>query len=169
MPLITKLGRSLPRLTQQMSFKQKVVIVLLVVAVILPFALRNQEYYINIFIMIFLMGYLGTAWGLVGQSGQLSFGHSALFGIGAYASTVIFRETGITPFMGMWLGVALAAGFGLIVGYPTLRLRGAYFSLATLAFAYIDVVRTIRDSWFSWGWNSISKRWRCPDLLPIPQ
>jgi len=130
-----------------MSFKWKVVVVLLVVAVIIPFALRNQEYFVNIFIMIFLMGYLGTAWGLVGQSGQLSFGHSALFGIGAYTSTIIFRETGITPFVGMWLGVVLAAGFGLIVGYPTLRLRGAYFSLATLAFAYILQIVTAGTMW----------------------
>lgn len=130
-----------------MPFGWRVIAILLVLAVIIPFALKSEPFYVNIFIMIFLFGYLGTAWGLVGQSGQLSFGHAAMFGIGAYTSTVIFRETGITPWMGMWLGVVFAAVFGLGIGYPTLRLRGVYFALATLAFAHILRIFTGGTIW----------------------
>jgi len=87
--------------------------------------------------MIFMMGYLATAWGLVGQSGQLSFGHAAFFGIGAYTSSVLYMDVGVSPWIGVFLGVVFASIAGLIIGFPTLRLRGPYFALATLAFCAI--------------------------------
>lgn len=110
---------------------------LLAIAVMIPFALRNYPYYVHIFILVFLFGYLSTAWGLVGQSGQLSFGHAVFVGLGGYTSTILFMDYGITPWVGMFAGVVVATLFGLIIGYPTLRLRGPYFALATLAFGLI--------------------------------
>lgn len=127
-----------------MATKQKAVFfnwifagALLILAIILPFLLQNSPYYLHIFILVFLFGYLATAWGLVGQSGQLSFGHAAFVGLGGYASTILFMDYGITPWIGMFGGVIVATLFGLVIGYPTLRLRGPYFALATLAFGMI--------------------------------
>ena len=102
----------------------------------LPFVVAN-EYVLHILTMIFLFGYLATAWGLVGQTGQLSFGHAAFLGIGGYTSTILFMDYGVTPWLGMFVGAAVAVAVGLAIGYPTLRLRGPYFALATLAFGQI--------------------------------
>jgi ABC-type branched-subunit amino acid transport system permease subunit len=63
------------------SFNWIVVALLLVIAVITPFILKGHPYYVHIFILVFLFGYLSTAWGLVGQSGQLSFGHAVFVGL----------------------------------------------------------------------------------------
>jgi len=109
----------------------------LAIAIIIPFFLKNEPYYLHIFILVFIFGYLATAWGLVGQSGQLSFGHAIFVGLGGYTSTILFMDYGITPWIGMFGGVIIATFFGLIIGYPTLRLKGPYFALATLAFSLI--------------------------------
>lgn len=119
------------------SFGWIVAAFLLLVAIIIPFVLKDHPYYVHIFILIFLFGYLSTAWGLVGQTGQLSFGHAAFVGLGGYTSTILFMDYGVTPWIGMFAGVIVATLFGLIIGYPTLRLRGPYFALCTLAFAAI--------------------------------
>jgi branched-chain amino acid transport system permease protein len=111
--------------------------ILLAIAVIIPFVLEKHPYYVHIFILVFLFGYLSTAWGLVGQSGQLSFGHAVFIGLGGYTSTILFMDYGVTPWVGMFAGVIVATLFGLIIGYPTLRLRGPYFALSTLAFGLI--------------------------------
>jgi branched-chain amino acid transport system permease protein len=122
---------------RSISFNWIVVAILLAIAVITPFVLENHPYYVHIFILVFLFGYLSTAWGLVGQSGQLSFGHAVFVGLGGYTSTILFMDYGVSPWVGMFAGVVVASVFGLIIGYPTLRLRGPYFALATLAFGLI--------------------------------
>jgi branched-chain amino acid transport system permease protein len=123
--------------SRSISLNWIVVAILLAIAAVIPFILRNHPYYVHIFILIFLFGYLSTAWGLVGQSGQLSFGHAVFVGLGGYTSTILFMDYGVTPWAGMFVGVLVASLFGLIIGYPTLRLRGPYFALATLAFGLI--------------------------------
>jgi len=95
-------------------------------------------YFLEILISVMLFGYLGAAWNILGgYAGQFSFGHAAYFGIGAYTSTLLFLRLGVTPWLGMLAGGALAAAFGLLAGYLSFRygLRGPYFSLVTLAFA----------------------------------
>jgi branched-chain amino acid transport system permease protein len=94
-------------------------------------------YFLHIFILVFYFAYLGTAWSLVGLAGQLSIGHAAFLGIGGYASTLLFTDAGLTPWLGMWVGALLAAAVGVIIGYPTFRLRGPYFALTTIAMAEI--------------------------------
>lgn len=136
-----KQGTGIGALAQRLRRRQIpsgwiVIPVLLIVLVILPFVWK-QPFYINIFILIFLFGYLSTAWGMVGQSGQLSFGHAAFFGLGAYTSTILYTQVGVSPWLGMLVGAIVAVIAGVIIGYPTLRLRGVYFALATLAFCAI--------------------------------
>jgi branched-chain amino acid transport system permease protein len=89
----------------------------------------------QILIMLFLYAYLTTAWNLVGGfAGVLPLGHSAYVGIGAYTSTVLFITFGISPWIGMWVGAVIASLVGIFIGIPTLKLRGAYFALSTMAF-----------------------------------
>jgi len=122
--------------TRQIPFGWVVIGVFVIVMIILAFVIKNP-YYMNILILIFLMGYLATAWGLVGQTGQLSFGHVVFLGLAAYTSTILYEQFGVTPWLGGLAGGGIAVAAGAVIGYPTLRLRGVYFALATLAFAYI--------------------------------
>jgi len=96
------------------------------------------KYHLEVLISVVFWAYLGIAWNLLGgYAGQFSFGHAAFFGIGAYTSTLLLLQAGLTPWMGMLLGGAVAAAFGLFEGYLSFRygLKGPYFSLVTLAFA----------------------------------
>ena len=93
---------------------------------------------INVFLLIFLFGYLAQSWNILGGfAGQLSLGHAAFFGIGAYTSTMLFTELGISPWIGMLAGMATAGAFGLFIGVVSFhyRLAGPFFTLATIAFA----------------------------------
>jgi branched-chain amino acid transport system permease protein len=98
------------------------------------------SYAITIFTLIFFYGFLGQAWNIVGgYAGQLSAGHAAYLGIGAYTAALLSVESGVTPWIGMFVGGALAAVLGTIVGFLGFRfgLRGFYFVLLTVAFAEI--------------------------------
>jgi branched-chain amino acid transport system permease protein len=111
---------------------------LLAVALIalgLPLAVRSPTY-LHIVILLYLYAYLTTSWNLVGGfAGVLPLGHAAFVGIGAYTSTVLSLQYGISPWIGMLIGAVLASGVGVIIGLPTFKMRGAYFALATIAFA----------------------------------
>ncbi len=90
----------------------------------------------TIIIYVFVYAILAETWDLLaGYTGLISFGHAAFFGVGAYTSALLSIDFGISPWLGLVLGGGTAALFGLVVGYPTLRLRGPYFAIATLAFA----------------------------------
>jgi branched-chain amino acid transport system permease protein len=82
-----------------------------------------------------------------GFAGQLSLGHAAFFGIGAYTSTLLFLSFNISPWIGMLAGGALAAAVAFAIGYPSFKLRADYFALATIAFA--EVVRLVSVYWRS--------------------
>ena len=113
---------------------------------LLPLFLR--PYIMDVMIMIFLYALLANAWDIIGgYAGQLSLGHAAFFGIGAYTSTWLFVNWGVSPWLGMLAGAALAAMAALILGFLCFRygLKGPYFSLATLAFG--EVMRLIAMNW----------------------
>jgi branched-chain amino acid transport system permease protein len=110
------------------------------------------KYALEVLISILFFGYLGACWNILGgYGGQFSFGHAAFFGIGAYTSTLLFLQLGLTPWLGMIAGGTLAAGFGLFAGYLSFRygLRGPYFSLVTLAFA--EMLRVVAVNWKAVG------------------
>ncbi len=88
----------------------------------------------QIFILVILYAYFTSTWNFVGGfAGVLPLGHSAFVGIGAYTSTVLLQTYGLSPWFGMLVGGLLASIVGVIIGMPTLKLRGAYFALATIA------------------------------------
>jgi branched-chain amino acid transport system permease protein len=75
---------------------------------------------------------LASAWNILGGlAGQVSLGYSAFLGIGAYA-TVLLSLRGVDPFLSLPIGAALAALFSVVIGLPAFRLRGPYFTIATI-------------------------------------
>src|SRR6185436_7595471 len=90
---------------------------------------------------------LGTAWNILGgYTGYVNFGITAFFAIGAYSSVVLYKLTPWLPLPAMIVvGGVMAALVGLGTGYLTLRLRGVFFSIATLALAV--VVQTLITNW----------------------
>ena len=74
---------------------------------------------------------------LMGYAGQISIGHAAFYGIGAYASAILTARYGLNPWTCMLAGMAVAAVVALLVGAPSLKLKGHYLAMATLAFGII--------------------------------
>lgn len=108
---------------------------LLLVAFALPLFIRSATY-LHILVLLYLYAYLTTSWNLVGGfAGVLPLGHAAFVGIGAYTSTVLYLQYGVSPWLGMIVGGILASLVGVLIGLPTFKMRGAYFALATIAFA----------------------------------
>ncbi len=69
-----------------------------------------------------------------GYSGLVSFGHASFFGLGAYTVTLLLVKLDITPWIGIPVGMVVGVAAGVLIGYPTFRLRGVYFALAMLAY-----------------------------------
>ena len=99
-----------------------------------------SEYQVHILIQILLFAYLSSCWNILGGfTGQLSFGHALFMAVGAYTSTLLLLHLGVSPWLGMLAGGALAAALGLFIGYLSFRygIKGTYFVLVTLAFTEI--------------------------------
>jgi len=112
------------------------IVLVIVMLVILPHFLT--PFYLGLLISILFYAYLGQSWNIMsGFAGQLSFGHSAYFGIGAYTSTLLLVRWGLNPWIGMIIGGGVAMLFGLFTGYLSFRsgLRGLYFAFVTFAFS----------------------------------
>ena len=110
-------------------------VAILLIAFGLPLVIRSATY-LHILVLLFFYAYLTTSWNLVGGfAGVLPLGHAAFVGIGAYSSTILFLQYGISPWIGMLVGGVLATCAGMLIGLPTFKMRGAYFALATIAFA----------------------------------
>jgi branched-chain amino acid transport system permease protein len=74
---------------------------------------------------------------LMGYAGQISIGHAAFFGIGAYVSAILTVRYGLNPWLCMFIGMIIAAVVAILVGAPSLKLKGHYLAMATLAFGII--------------------------------
>lgn len=117
------------------------IILFALVLLLFPLVVTNK-FYQHIFIVIFLYAAVSGGWNIIGgYAGQMSLGHAAFFGIGAYTSTLLFMRAGISPWIGILAGGLLAAAVAVVIGYACFRLRGDYFALATIAFA--EVVRIV--------------------------
>lgn len=94
----------------------------------------GSPFLLSIAVMTLLYAYLALSWNVLGGiAGQLSLGHAAYFGIGAYTSTWLFTHLDLTPWIGMWAGAVFAGVAAVVIGVSCFRLRGAYFALATIA------------------------------------
>jgi branched-chain amino acid transport system permease protein len=110
-----------------------------IVALGLGLALGLEErYHHRVLTLVFLWAAMGLAWNIIsGYAGQISFGHQVFFGIGAYVTVLLVVKTGLTPWIGMTVAVAVAVLAAVLIGLPTFRLAGIYFGLATLAYPLI--------------------------------
>jgi len=118
----------------------------LAVAVVFPFVFPSP-FMVNFGVLALFYAFIGQSWNISGGfAGQLSFGHVAFFGVGAYASTIVQMRLGLSP----WLGLPAAALAGGLVGGVIAALsfraglKGSYFALITLAFA--EVLRIVANS-----------------------
>ena len=104
----------------------------------------QERYHHRVLTLVFLWASMGLAWNIIsGYAGQISFGHQAFFGIGAYVTVLLVVKTGLTPWLGMVVAVAAAVLAAVLIGLPTFRLAGIYFGLATLAYPLI--LRIVMD------------------------
>ena len=114
--------------------------VVFLLALLVPLIIQG-DYNLQILFRVFLFAALGLAWNLVGgYTGQLSLGHAAYFGVGAYG-LALFSKIGINPWISVGLGIVLAVISAALIGAVSFRLRGPYFALCTIAFA--EVLRLV--------------------------
>jgi len=127
--------------------KRIALLVVLALAIALPLLVANASQ-LNYAILVLMIAQAGVAWNILGgYAGQVSLGHAAFYGIGAYTSTKLALLFGLSPWLGMLAGGVLAALFALAIGWPCFRLKGHYFAMATIAIAEILQVVVTNQEW----------------------
>jgi branched-chain amino acid transport system permease protein len=101
----------------------------------LPLVVKDV-YIQNMLVLTLMYAALSQSWNILsGYCGQISLGHALYFGIGAYATLLLFTKFGVLPWFGMIAGGFVAALVAAAVGYPCFRLKGHYFVIATIVIA----------------------------------
>ena len=102
-------------------------------------------YFMHLLIQILLWGFVYTAWSIMGRFGFVSLGHGAFMGVGAYVPALLWNYAGLTPWIGIPIGIGFAVLLALIVGYPCFRLKvvGHYFALVTLALSQVVMLSIV--------------------------
>jgi branched-chain amino acid transport system permease protein len=116
---------------------------MVVLALVLPHV--GGDYYVHLFALVFTNVILAASLRPSLTCGQLNIGHSAFMSIGAYTSALLAKNLAVPFEISLLCGALLAAAVGLAVGYPSLRLRGVYFAMVTVAF--VEVIRLIAQIW----------------------
>ncbi len=125
------------------------------VAALVPLGVRDA-FFLDALILILLWGALSAAWNVAGgYAGQVSLGHSAFFGIGAYSAALLSTRWQQSPWLGMLAGIALSLAAGGLLGYLSNRLRGPYFALSTIAFSQVLLIVVSRWRGFTAGSEGI--------------
>jgi branched-chain amino acid transport system permease protein len=98
----------------------------------------DHEYYFTLlnFIGIYALLVVGLNL-LLGYAGQISLGHAAFFGLGAYTSGILTATYGVNPWLALVAGLAVSGTAAFLIGIPALKLRGYYLAMATLGFGII--------------------------------
>ncbi len=106
----------------------------------------TNPFYLDIGVTFLLAAISASAWNIVGgYAGQISVGHSMFFGLGAYAPLLFYQLLGWPPMAGIPIGIAASVVLAIIIGMPTFRLTGHYFSMATIAVA--ELIRIFTGTW----------------------
>ena len=137
-------------------------------AVVLPFLPFSSRYLIDLGTTVLIYVMLG--WGLnvvVGLAGLLDLGYVAFYAVGAYTFALLARDLGFTFWEALPFSGLVAASFGIILGFPVLRLRGDYLAIVTLGFG--EIIRIVLLNWasFTGGPNGISDVPR-PSFFGLP-
>ena len=132
--------------------------VLIVTVLALPLIVTSH-FAIDIFIRVLLFAFIGVAWNLMGgYAKQLSLGHAAYFGLGAYTSTILLIRFDVSPWIGMLAGGIVAMLASLPIGALCFRLRGPYFAISTIATAQVLMLLFLKFRDFAWA----PRAQRCP-------
>jgi branched-chain amino acid transport system permease protein len=127
----------------------------LALALAVPF-LSDSIFILNLVVLMLISIIFASAWNLLAYSGQGSLGHAAFFGIGAYASTLIAAKSGISPLLTIFLGAAVAAFIGILIGLTCVRLKEWFLAMVTFGFAIIVQTLTVSIlAPLSGGWDGI--------------
>jgi branched-chain amino acid transport system permease protein len=121
---------------------------LLIVTIIIPLIPGIANFYIDLGVLI--MTYVMLGWGLnivVGLAGLLDLGYVAFYAVGAYSFALLSQNFGLGFWECLPLSGILAAGWGIFLGFPVLRLRGDYLAIVTLAFG--EIIRLVITNWVS--------------------
>lgn len=148
-----------PGLVQRVLGERKFAVPALVILGIftLVFPHLFSMYQTNIMISALIYVMLGLGLNIVvGLAGLLDLGYVAFFAVGAYSYALLNLHYGLTFWIALPLGGLLAGCFGLILGYPVLRLRGDYLAIVTLGFG--EIIRLVLENWneFSYGPSGIA-------------
>jgi branched-chain amino acid transport system permease protein len=133
----------------------KASLVIAVIAVAAAFPLFARQQWVVAGILILFNCYLAQCWNLAaGYAGQFSLGHTVFLATGAYSSTVMFRDYGISPWIGMWAGALIAAGLGAALSAVAFwyNVRGVFFAVITLS--AVEVFRGLFAGWDFLGGTS---------------
>ena len=121
--------------------------VLIAIAACVPFFVKDV-YVQNIMVLTLMYAALSQAWNILGgYCGQISLGHALYFGLGAYTTAILFTKFGVLPWFGMLAGGFISAAIALALGYPTFRLGGHYFAIATIVIAEIAFLLFLNWDW----------------------
>lgn len=106
----------------------------------------DEPYQRHVVVMVFIYALMAQGWNLLaGFCGQISLGQAVFFGIGAYSAGFLYAQYGVSPWIGMLVGVVLSVVVALGIGIPTFRLRGHYFAIATLVIG--EIGQTLMLNW----------------------
>ncbi|MBA7653770.1 hypothetical protein ES703_61631 [subsurface metagenome] len=109
------------------------------VAIVLPWILSGVtggDFYLHLIVMIMIMSILAMSFNiLTGYTGRANLAHASFMGVGAYTSTLLVMEVGVPYWVAFLAGGIMAIGIGLVIAIPTLKLRGHYFAIGTIALA----------------------------------
>jgi len=139
--------------------KYRLAAIAILIAMLAAFpCLEPEVYYLSFMFSVFMYVILASSWNFIGgYAGYLSFGHAAFFGIGAFATAKAASMFELTPLLTILASIpagALSALVALIVGYPCLKIRGPYFSVVTICFAFV-VELTVKNIEFLGGAEGI--------------
>jgi len=124
----------------------RLIIILLAAALLVYPLVFSGAFYRDIGVTFLLAAISASAWNIIGgYAGQVSVGHSMFFGLGAYTPLVFYTLWGWPPMTAIPAAIVLSIGLSLLIGMPTFRLTGHYFSMATLAVA--ELIRIFTGTW----------------------
>lgn len=144
--------------------RNPVVVIVSALLLALPalFSMTGQPFYANMLFLSLMYGIAALAWNLMqGYTGMFSLGHAAFFGVGAYTVMVAMLYYNVSPWIGIWLAGVMAAVVGFLLGFPLLRLRSHWFTLATIAVGEI-----FKLAFAHWGYVGAARGLQAPIVGP---
>jgi len=131
---------------RRVKIESRIITIIVVLAVFWPFFVSRGSVDLGTLVLIYIMLALGLNV-VVGLAGLLDLGYVAFYAVGAYTFALLSDYLGVSFWLALPVGALLAALFGLVLGFPVLRLRGDYLAIVTLGFG--EIIRILLNNWTS--------------------